>query len=76
MEKFLKVLGVESACDRNQRLRDCEADKGSLPEIKPSSTPRAAPIIPKEKTANHSRQLRTSLGSSARVRLRRKLERD
>ena len=34
------------------------------PEIKPSSTPRAAPIRPNEMTASHSLQLKTCLGSS------------
>lgn len=36
----------------------------NVPEIKPSSIPRAAPIIPNEKVANHSLQLLTSFGSS------------
>ena len=36
----------------------------NVPEIKPSSMPRAAPIIPNEKVANHSLQLLTSFGSS------------
>lgn len=35
----------------------------NAPEIKPSSTPRAAPIRPNERTAKNSRQLKTSLGS-------------
>src|SRR5688572_17829273 len=33
------------------------------PEMSPSSMPRAAPIIPNEKTANHSLQLKTPAGS-------------
>src|SRR3569833_38075 len=35
------------------------------PEIKPSSTPRAAPSRPNDNTANHSFQLKTSWGSSS-----------
>lgn len=36
--------------------------------MRPSSMPRAAPIMPNEKTANHSFQFRTSLGSSPSLR--------
>jgi len=38
--------------------------------MKPSSTPRAAPTIPNEKTANHMRQFKISRGSSPTLTLK------
>ena len=73
--KFIKADELEEMgfreCARNETLVhtfDVLA-RGKI-DLKGLDLPRAAPIIPNDRTANHSRQFNTSFGSSPRLSLK------
>lgn len=69
-EKFLEVCFCESTRDKTF-VNTCEVlAEIYFTSVASENIPRAAPMIPKETTANHSRQFRTSFGSSPRLSLK------